>query len=181
MDNRRAVLEVLKCCGVFDVTEACAWVSRLWVQATNSQEVWVALLHTYELKYIQGLTAPLAFLQQFSSPNLYFLQTNFLFSVNIQLKQWNKGCELPRRTSFGAMSSIVLYPPYLLVTGTISPITRQSALIHCSTGAIESLSDMNEAHYCHASVRYRNTGYVFAGFNDEERPAKVAEKMDSPF
>lgn len=177
MHRSRSVLEVLKWTSPSDLC-ALSLTNRLWAQSANSDEVWRELCETCGLEgEWKELTVKMAFLRQYKESRRFMLANGYLSNCNVRGFVWEKPIKVKGKVAFGSMSSIVLYPPYIIVTGTANPVSGQSALINYTNGTVSMLPNMQNPRCHHSSALYKGTIYVFAGSNDREMLTDTAEKL----
>jgi hypothetical protein len=176
MAGYRTVLEVLKWSDHSDLCAQLNQVNSLWFKSASSDEVWDVLCEANGFPSMHGeYTSKVAFLRQFHSLTVFVLHRNRLREYNLLKKQWKS--VVLEKTGFSCASSLVLYLPYVVATGTEGPCTGQSALIHINTGEITPLPSMSTARCQHGSLLYQSTVYVFAGSNETDLVTDSTEKL----
>ena len=171
------MLEVLKWTSYLDLC-ALSLVNSLWHKAANSEEVWDLLCKTCGLEgQWSGLKAKTAFRRQIRESRRFMLANEYLRSIDVGKMIWEKPVKLQKCTNFGNLSSLILNPPFLIVTGTADPVTGQSALINYTSGSVALLPSMLNPRCNHCSVLFQGSVYVFAGANGRELYTDTAEKL----
>lgn len=179
MSTVRSLLEVLKWVDCFDLGRSANQVSRQWLNAASSDEVWDVLREAYNLDCTYtSETIKSSFLRQYRQCYLHILHQSYLRTYNIRKQQWLPAVYVTIEVAFDKLSSLVVLPPcYVLATGCGSPLTAQSGIIHCKTGEVTRLPDMSTPRCRHASLLYHDHIYVFAGSNDTEIHTDTVEKL----
>lgn len=174
----RQVLEVLKWTSHTDLCQQLNQVSSLWQKAALSDEVWDVLCEIYGLDCFQsGQSSKVAFRTQFRTDVVFMLREKWLVGYSVRKKQWEPAVYVNTEIEFDNLSSLVMYLPYIVATGTSNPCTGQSALIHHKTGAITPLPNMQNGRCKHGSLVYLSTVYVFAGSNNSDTHTDTVEKL----
>lgn len=177
MQHSRSVLEVLKWASSQDL-RACSVVSGLWHRAATSEEVWTLLCETcgFEGEW-SGLSAKSVFRREFRERRRFLLANGYIRSCDMRKMEWEKPVKLQKCVNFGSLSSLLLNPPFLIVTGTCDPVTGQSAQLNYRTGSVSLLPSMQSPRCNHCSVLFQGWIYVFAGANGRELLTDTAEKL----
>jgi hypothetical protein len=177
MATLRSVLEVLKWASCSDLCSELSHVSSLWRKAESSDEVWDALCEAYGYDSVHyGGTMKASFFRQLQRV-IYMPVVGGIKGYDVCKREWKPVLPVNLEIPFSRESSLVIFQPYIVLTGTNQPRTGQSALIHILTGEVTLLPNMLSARSCHGSLLFRGTVYVFAGLNEEGINSNTAEKL----
>ena len=175
----RCILEVLKWSDYPDLTLHLSQVNRQWHTATGNPEVWDTLCEAYDYDPTHTESHPrISFCKQYYQLTLYLLDDGVMRGYNVQKDRWTPSIAVHTKIPFDKSTSLVLYPPFVVATGTGHPITGQSALIDPTTGEMTPLPDMIQPRCRHGSIRYKDWVYVFAGSTVNDGCTDTCEKMN---
>lgn len=179
MSSVRCLLEMLKWVDYSDLCLHTVQVNRQWLQASMSNEVWDVLCEAYNFTSVHyEVNSKVSFFQQYRQSAVFMIKKGCLRRYDVLTEQWGPVVPVTMEVPFDDLSCLVLYPPYVIATGTCNPVTGQSALIDYTTGAVTRLPSMLHPRYRHGALLYKATVYVFAGSTENATNSNTAEKLD---
>lgn len=159
MNQYRAVLEVLKWMHPSDILNGPYYVTKRWVEACNSSELWAEFLPTGTI--IQDISPKLMYFQLFTN-QLFVVLADRLLSFDVTTHIWSEK-HLSRQLPVEIRAGITLAGLDYVLVLSLNSRTENNVRIRISTGEVESLPLMTPDRCAMGVISCYGRTYAFCG------------------